>query len=353
MQCPVCQFENVPGLARCVRCQTALKLGGVAVEPPRSRRPPTRRRRAYHLARAGAGRRARLAAFLRRHGVERPFAGTDWDGVLWSVIPGLGHIRRGNRRVGRILLGVWAAALFAALLWAGTGWGWLFYMTAASVHGSTIAVFLSGFLRERGILARMFTGFAVFLILYVFAYMPLVRGASAVVRPLQIQGVGIAQELRNGDVLLYSGRLLRRGAFERGDLVVYAVRERAVRVHLDPGFNFIVRAGYWADRIIGLPGDRVEIRQGVLRVNEEAVPGDRGPVGGLQDLSDFSLTVPAYTFLVLPTEMLSRIVIPATILDRPGALQAAYARLVYIEEREVLGRVLWRTRPVSRFGPVN
>jgi signal peptidase I len=77
------------------------------------------------------------------------------------------------------------------------------------------------------------------------------------------------------DPPLFAGRLFGR-APERGDVVVF-------RLPRDPSEAYI-------KRLIGLPGDRVRVREGVVYVNDRAIP--RQAVGAARDHDDPTRLVP-------------------------------------------------------------
>ena len=75
MQCPCCQFENMPGLASCGRCGSVLDLNLVAIDvnPPRASRVAkgVRRvvpRRAIYQARDAASEARRIVTGAWRTG---------------------------------------------------------------------------------------------------------------------------------------------------------------------------------------------------------------------------------------------------------------------------------------------
>ena len=78
-----------------------------------------------------------------------------------------------------------------------------------------------------------------------------------VVQAFKVQGTSMVPELRDGERILVNKFIYYFRPIDRGDVVVFWYTE-------DPDVSFI-------KRVAALPGDRVEIRHGELRVNGELV----------------------------------------------------------------------------------
>ena len=74
-----------------------------------------------------------------------------------------------------------------------------------------------------------------------------------VAQAFRVQGTSMEPLLQDGDRILVNKLVYRMGAIERGDVVVFWYPR-------DPSTSFI-------KRVVGRPGDRVEIRSGQLWVN--------------------------------------------------------------------------------------
>jgi signal peptidase I len=72
-------------------------------------------------------------------------------------------------------------------------------------------------------------------------------------QPFRVEGVSMLPGLRDRDRIIVSKLSYRLGAIERGDVVVFWFPD-------DPSKSFV-------KRVIGLPGDVVEIRDGAVLVN--------------------------------------------------------------------------------------
>jgi len=79
-----------------------------------------------------------------------------------------------------------------------------------------------------------------------------------VAQAFRVQGTSMEPLLHDGDRIVVNKLVYRFQPIERGDVVVFWYPQ-------DPSVSFI-------KRIVGLPGDRIEIRAGRVFVNDEAMP---------------------------------------------------------------------------------
>src|SRR5258708_15344237 len=108
MQCPNCQFENMPGNTACVRCGSAVAFAGmqIAVYPPRAQiwAKHARRwmpwRRAWYVVRDGL---RELEDWVRNE-ASRTMVVEDWTPALTakSLVPGWVHWSLGHRARGLV-----------------------------------------------------------------------------------------------------------------------------------------------------------------------------------------------------------------------------------------------------------
>jgi signal peptidase I len=80
---------------------------------------------------------------------------------------------------------------------------------------------------------------------------------SFVAQAFRVQGTSMQPLLLDGERIIVNKLVYRFGGVERGDVVVFHFPR-------DPSVSFI-------KRVVGLPGDVVELRQGVLYVNQRPV----------------------------------------------------------------------------------
>jgi signal peptidase I len=78
-----------------------------------------------------------------------------------------------------------------------------------------------------------------------------------VAQAFRVQGTSMEPLLSDGDRIVVNKLVYRLGSIERGDVVVFWYPR-------DPAVSFI-------KRVVGIPGDRVEIREGRVHVNGEAL----------------------------------------------------------------------------------
>ncbi len=196
-----------------------------------------------------------------------------WAAVLLSLLStGLGQIYCGRMRRGLVffllsLLFAPAAslamemppsrmallALCASLVVSAT------LFLASVVDAGLLARRMRGTARpERGPGAIVYALFVLVGVAYPLGAVLLLRARS--VEAFKIAGASMEPTLLKGDRVLVDKGAWRTGGPERGDVVVFRGQDERGRAR-----NFV-------RRVIGLPGDRVEIRKGEVRVNGRALP---------------------------------------------------------------------------------
>jgi hypothetical protein len=344
MECLNCGFENIPGTPTCVRCQSVLNLGDVGVIPRRasSLRLATRLLRVWYWA------RTRWPASPRWLPRWRPttFAPVPWRALaLTLVVPGLGHIQQGHRRSGLILLGLWFVFLVAAIVTV-TGPLCPWSLNAAiCVHAiAFIALQVANLAFERT-LVRLLFGALLFLGLRWLVYLPMTGLVEHVVVPLRLYNFASGPVLSGGDGILYEGPWLRPATFARGELVTYRIAE--IQGHYGHAAIFI-RAGFGVDRVLGLPGERVQFKDGVLLINGAPLDPPVTPIGPWV-FPRLDTKLGAGEYLIIPSQLILNV--PAAY---GGHVPLDMVRpLTVIPESQILGRVLLRVRPWRHAGRVH
>ncbi|MEX0887025.1 MAG: S26 family signal peptidase [Phycisphaeraceae bacterium] len=334
----------MPSVPRCVRCQSLLDLSTVAVEPPRAgrvawlwHRPavPIRRTVACMTALLGS-----MASVLPQQRTR--VARVALLDLLLCAVPGATHLRQGKRRVGAALLALWLNLLLVASLWVLSGLAILAYAAAVGVHALAIALILRSTIWWRSRMRRLATGVLVVVLLHVCLYGPARTAIGWAASPMRLSVLGTPDTpmLSPGDVVLYRA-WSDPAAYERGEIVAYRVRPGGAD-------GYMVRTGYGFERIVGLPGDHVAVDASRLRVNGQAVPDARQPLGAIDAMPELSFTVAADRYAIVPS-MMDWDVSSAAVESRRAALAVNTA---HVHRRDILGPVWWRLRPFRRFGPV-
>lgn len=342
MQCVNCGFENIPGMERCVRCQGVLNFDEVAVAPPRATRFRWRSRwsRLWNPLRINPA--MLWSAIPRWWPATLDLYHIPWESVIWSVVPGLGHIRMGKRLTGWLLLAGWLVMIMLAVLTFGLEWfGWL-VAGAVAIHAVAILSFLGTILADQGLFYRFMLGLLLFAALRWLVYGSVGWLSERFYVSVPI-GVTMAEGLINeGDVLLCQGPWLHSGGYRRGDLVVH-------RIPASPYMDgFMVREGTGLDRVVGLPGDHVQITNGQLLVNGQVPPPDELPLkanSGFPKLNGFELRLGSGEYMIFPSWLK---------MEQPHYvnLQALVTHLSHVTGTNILGNVVYRIHPWSRFGRI-
>ncbi len=294
MRCQRCEFENMPGLEKCMRCGSVLSDSAepVDVHPPRMSRwkKPIRRLR----------RRLRefmpIAAWSGDDLHSRAFP--DWlakvsrvafFGAALSLIPGLAHAIQRRFHTIRWWVVAWVVLLLSSLFLFGSGVGMFLMGLTLGVH-VWIAVH-SALLTEYHQFNYRLAGYLIIMIMYFILYQAFgrvlfydLRGGYSVI------DVPTAR-VHHGDYLL--GRVSQTDSEDitYGSFVL--VQLENVGNH---GFRPRADAAY--AQVIGLAGDRVAIENGLFVVNGKVQDAEQFPVPTWLKRQSFSTLVPQASYFI-------------------------------------------------------
>jgi signal peptidase I len=209
---------------------------------------------------------------------------------------------------------------------------------AISVHSVAFSLLLAPVLQSLELPRRAAVGLALYALLIGVVYYPASAALTRIVHVLPVSQVHDGPRLRDGDVLLYTSVWTRPQAWRRGDIVVF-------RVNPASGHGAILRPGLAVDRIVGLPGDHVVCRHGVLLVNGQPPPPEHAPLRGGAGIPDLDIRAGRGEYIVLPTSLRWG--------EGPAvaaALRATLPHVARVPQSDLLGRAFWRARPFRRAG---
>lgn len=348
MQCPSCGFQNLPGLTQCARCSGMLSLAEVDVQPYRAADRWVRWRHRRWRRRNAAPLTSRIASYLRdewersglgtrSRGPDEPTMGERFKWIAASIIPGLGHLLiPRERRRGRWILGCYVAALLGSLLFMSSAWT-IFMAIMLGIH--TYAFIEAVFRRSpHAWWQPMLTSLLVLPMLMYLLYQPTAWLLAGVAQLEPLGGIVESDYLHERDVVLVPGRWVAQQQFQPGDVVSY----------VQPGCEgsgWYVREGASIDRILAGPGDKVDIRNSVIRVNGQILPAGQGPLKGIHIAGEHQLTVPSGAYFILPS--LARL--SGHYRGDQGKLETEVRmRVAVVAQDRIRGRVLAVVNPINR-----
>lgn len=336
MQCPSCDFSNIPGSVACARCQTRLDLDGIDVLPPRAGDHiiPLRMRQTcwrlnsaidqFSISRAVTSRVPELA---------------DLPRLLRGVIPGWTQRRDGRHALGWTLTIVWIVLVLGAIYLRGGARGWPAYFAVVGWHGMAISLILAPSLRSASLAHRAAVGIATWLLLNALLYVPAGTLMSRLIVPIQTDALIGGRGVRPGEVLLHQGPWLRPPSYRRGDVVVYVIHRRNL-----PGVY--IQEGRLIDRVLGVPGDAISMTPTSVTVNGRTLSeADELPLRSIPLRTD-TFVLDADEYLIVPS--LGRFQLYG--IDRTPPLPM---ELMRVHHEDILGRVVYRTRPFWRAGSID
>jgi len=156
--------------------------------------------------------------------------------------------------------------------------------------------------------------FAIVLALIIIAF---------VYQPVKVEGTSMAPYLSDQERIFINKFTYQFGPIQRGDVVVF-------RYPLDPKKSFI-------KRVVGLPGETVEIRRGLVYVNGNPLRENYLPADEFDRESYSAVTLPADHFFVLGDRRRSS--------NDSRAWGPVHRSFIY-------GKAVFAYWPLERFGPI-
>lgn len=333
MQCPSCQFENMPGLTRCGRCGGALHSGAVQVDvnPPRA---TARRKRLRKQFSALPKLREQAEILSGRVGMtlipEWTMPHAPESSILWRlIVPGWAQSYLGHRIRGRIIFGSYLACFLSGLLMIGTGWGTL--LLGLAVAGHAVSILDIVLLETDSRWERLGKGAVTVAVLLGGLYVPLWWASLYVASPLVIPRA--AYPFEQGDVLL-TNNLFRPQA---GDAVVYNIPYRQFGGQVAGRNANVVLQGWRIDRILAGPGQTLAFDGKSFTL--DGLPAPHLPLNPRRYRSPFALTARDGEWILLPT-------------TDQYATEEMLAEIGRVPVRNVLGRVVLQLHPLTQFGRI-
>lgn len=190
-------------------------------------------------------------------------------GFLFSwLCPGLGHVYTGKIKIGIILFIITTilSILYFSGLFVTSAYTYIASVAALIIWTLAIAVHcLIHIKKERSIILRPYNKWY-FYILFIFVFFGISVFSPSSFETFHIPSEAMAPTLQTGDYILtkYSSEV------DRGDIVVFKYPK-------NPKLNHV-------KRVIGLPGDEIEIRNKIVHVNGQPLPAKRIEVSDIRRL---------------------------------------------------------------------
>ncbi|RKY09865.1 MAG: hypothetical protein DRP56_02005 [Planctomycetota bacterium] len=294
MRCQRCEFENMPGLEKCMRCGSVLSAAAepVDVHPPRMSRWKKPIRNLFRRLRKFMP----IAAWSGDDLHSRAFP--DWIskasrvaffGAILSLIPGLAHAIQRRFSSIRWWVVAWVVLLLSSLFLFGSGVGMFLMGLTLGVH-VWIAVH-SALLAEYHQFNYRLAGYLIIMVMYFILYQAFgrvifydLRGGYSVIN------VPTAR-VHHGDYLLGRVSQIDSADMTRGNFVL--ARLENVGNH---GFRRRAEAAYV--QVIGLGGDTVAIENGLFVVNGNIQDAKQFPVPTWLKQQSFSTVVARDSYFI-------------------------------------------------------
>jgi signal peptidase I len=337
----------MPGVASCGRCGATLVAAPAAIDvhPPRARPAIKRLRSRFYFFY-----RMRRPFPRLEENIRRQFDALYQDRLPLGVflrmpIPGWPQFYLGRSQLGKIFLGTYLSMLSIALFWAGTTFGGMAMGVAIACHASSILNVTIA--RNSDISSRFFYSIACFFCIMTLIYGPSTWLINQVAAPQQFL-VDIPP-IQAGDVVLYNPSAYRSTEPQVGDLVMYMLPNRVV---LNPGNHTQINIGEQpiAGRIIAGPKQTVTVENQQFYIDGKPSPWQLSVPVKNSDAPLLPRELPSDCYYIIsdigPIDN-----IPTAVAIQPMEVPMAQRhREIYIHY--ILGKIYWRTQPITRFGPI-
>lgn len=325
MQCPSCEFNNMPGANRCARCQASLSLDSVSVLPPRASRRekaiPSRLRSTLRRMWLGTADTASQGLGLDRSKLNFRGSLIDW---LSLCIGGLHQYMRGES-LGRWWLGTWILLGLATLVLIPSTLGSVCLGLFFSVHLISI---IDVFFRQHEEWETRVRFIGLTLLVLGGMYFSLFRSIGQFITPVQyfVQ----TSDLAPGDTLWYRDT----NTTKPGDLVVYDLTQVDIS-YRQSGEPVVFRArGVRISRQVAQAGQVVSWKNGKLFV--DGIECSWQPGNFMAEVADFEVIVNEDSVFITLEGILNG--------DTPAG-RFDIGRFGVVHKRNIMGRVFLRSFP--------
>lgn len=295
MRCARCDFENIPGQSRCIRCGSILEAGGAVIQihPPRMPawkgplRDAMRRLRGSHLVPQRS-----LASFVGPR-FEAVVSDT-MAGLALSIIPGLAHLLSGRFKEVRLFVALWFSLLSTGLFLYGSQIGWLLIAAAIGIH-AWIAV-RHGLFDKLGGFGERVGAVLILVVALCVLYWVTPRVLPGGIRSGRTALTIPALNIRSGDLLLVRRVSDANMVAPRGVLVL--VRPVEVGNYRGRGRQRELN-GAMIGQIVGLPGETIQVGGGPCKIGEQQLDPNAVPTPRwLQRVSPMSIAIPRGSYFI-------------------------------------------------------
>ncbi len=292
MRCSRCDFENLPGQQRCIKCGSVLTSAGIIdINPPRMaawKKPMRRLLRSFHLVKGKVVSEKKSKVF----DVLDVIISDSVTGYLLSVIPGLAHLIKGRFREIFLYFLLWLACILTGLFFYGSSFGMVCVGLAVGLHTWIALEFglineLTWF-REK-IIVGLLTAFFIFLLYAgVFRLASYITGISGGFSSVNV----VSYNVQEGDYLLTNRH---SSQIERGELVLFSPSI----IRIGERYSQEIRTeSSMIGQVIGKDGDVVEMLGGAFIVNGQKLDAKKFSVPNWLRNTYFKINLSPSSFFV-------------------------------------------------------
>ena len=268
IKCTTCGLENLDHVTVCVECGNPLIHNNAnnlesLHTPPRAGKYKKLRLFLYKIRRnTGALNIDKRLSEEESFSLRKFFLGLgDYKGMMASIIPGLGHFTQKRFFRGLIFFTLWVFLILLGIFFYGRTFSSFCFGLAIAVHASAAFDCLP-------LALPLFDDFQTRVVMMLILIIISITTYYWIFNRINDQVFGIWMNTRRGEPVLMKGQFIlirKQSKYKRGDILFLQTDGERFSTGYDQ--NFYMIPGIYFDRLIGFPGEKIEIIKGKIFIN--------------------------------------------------------------------------------------
>ena len=196
----------------------------------------------------------------------------DSKGVMASIIPGLGHFTQKRFLRGLIFFALWFFLILLGIFFYGRTFSNVCFGSAIAVHASAAFDCLP-------LALPLFDDFKTRIVVMLLLIIIGISSYYWIFNRVNDQVFGVWMNFNRGEPVIMKGEFIlikKQSKYKRGDLLFFQTNGEGFSAGYDQ--NFYMIPGIYFDRLIGFPGEKIEIIKGKIFINDTPLREELYPI---------------------------------------------------------------------------